>query len=121
MGKFNRGNVRSRVQLFDLLLTDYRNEAADVVEVVVEAEEAEEEAEVVEEVEAIGALVLTIKRWRRTTSSSRSCTMSLVSFQSMNEKSFGTLFAKNYQTASDSQDQKGRLHILPHLWVSREF
>jgi hypothetical protein len=30
----------------------------------------------------------------------------------MSAKSFGILFVKNYQTVSDSQDQKGRLHIL---------
>lgn len=72
-------------------------------------EEVADEA-VEEEVAPIGAPVPTIKRWKRVMSYSKSCIMSSAWFQKTSAKNSGTLFAKNYQTASDSQDQKGMLH-----------
>lgn len=63
------------------------------------------------EVDPIGVLARIIKRWKRITSSLRSCTMNSAWFQRMSAKSSGILFAKNYQTASDSLDQKGMLHL----------
>jgi hypothetical protein len=86
----------------------------DVEEAVGEAEEAEAEVEAEveeEEDEAIGVLAPTIKKWRKRTSSSKSFTMSSVSFHRMSAKSSGILCAKNYQTASVSQVPKGRLRI----------